>query len=225
MNHKFYICYDLETDSPNPEEAHPTEIAAVPIEPRSLKILADETFNVIVQPPDLNEKDYFENHSDTIHWHASNHKVEAKDMLEKWKKEGVEQKLALQEFNRYCKQFEIEKTSQNWYVDPIPVGYNIIGFDNKILQRICQDNKVSCPFSFVNQVDIMHLLFTWFENIGGPSNFKMDTLREFFQMPHEGTAHEALTDVIDTARIFVRFLQFQRKQAHVKKFKGAFNGV
>jgi len=37
-----------------------------------------------------------------------------------------------------------------------------------------------------------------------------------------GQAHSAISDVVDTAKILVRFLKFARRQVSVDKFKGSF---
>ena len=43
MNHRWIIVYDLETDGPDPSTANPVEIAAVPVNPRTLEIKMDDT--------------------------------------------------------------------------------------------------------------------------------------------------------------------------------------
>ena len=52
---------------------------------------------------------------------------------------------------------------------------------------------------------------------------KLDTFRDFFGLEASGQAHEALSDTVDEARLMVKFLKFQRTQASVNKFKGAFS--
>jgi len=126
-----------------------------------------------------------------------------------------------EQFANYCKEFNIEKRPGVYYTDPIPGGYNILNFDNIIANRLSTTHKIPLPFSSFNQLDLLPWLWTWMENLSEPHNMKMDTLRQFFKIPHEGQAHEALTDVIDTAKIIVKFLQFQRRQASVGKFKGS----
>ncbi len=220
MNHKFILVYDFETNHINPIKAEPVELACVPIHPRTLEILTKNTFNITMRPPDIDDKNYLSNYQDNVNWHAKNHNCQPQAMIEKWKA-GIEQKIAWQEFSHYCKEFHIEKRPGVYYTDPIPGGYNILNFDNIIANRLSETHKIPLPFSSFNQLDLLPWLWTWFENLSEPHDMKMDTLREFFKMSHEGQSHEALTDVIDTAKIIVKFLQFQRRQASVEKFKGS----
>ena len=69
-------------------------------------------------------------------------------------------------------------------------------------------------------MDVMDLLFYWFENLDEPKNMRLDTMREFFSLK-TAQAHEAYSDTLDTAKLLVQFLQFHRRQATVGKFKGA----
>ncbi len=224
MNHRFYIVFDFETDGKDPVKDSPVELAAVPIEPRKLEILKNDVFNVTIKPIDIAENDYFERHQDTIHWHAQNRQCQPREMVNKWET-GLEQSVAWDEFNHYCKQYHCKKRPGQWYVDPIPAGYNIINFDLVIAKRLSAAHNLSFPFSPVNKVDAMDWLFTWFENLKEPTNLKMDTLREFFGIESNGFAHEGLVDVLDEAKIIVEFLKFQRRQSSINKFKGAFKNV
>ena len=55
MNHRWIIVYDLETDGPDPSTANPVEIAAVPVNPRTLELKLDDTFEVTVKPPGIDK--------------------------------------------------------------------------------------------------------------------------------------------------------------------------
>ena len=76
------------------------------------------------------------------------------------------------------------------------------------------------PFAKVNKMDLMDLLFYWFENLDEPKNLRLDTMREFFSLK-AAQAHEAYSDTLDTAKLLVQFLKFHRRQSNVGKFKGA----
>ena len=69
-------------------------------------------------------------------------------------------------------------------------------------------------------MDLMDLLFYWFENLDEPHNMRLDSFRDFFGI-QAAQAHEAYSDTLDSARLLVQFLHFHRRQANVKKFKGA----
>jgi exonuclease I len=221
MNHRNIVVFDFETDGIDPHVTEPVELAAVVIEPRNLNILYDDSFNCIIRPENIDQEDYYRSNEKTIQWHASNHRCESSEILDRWKR-GLAQKVVWKEFNKFCKKHTVKKRAGCWYPEPIIAGYNIINFDLIIAKRLSDKYKVKEEFSRHNKIDLMDWIFTWFENLNEPRDLKMDTLREFLGMSTEG-GHEALVDVHQTAEIIVKFLQFQRKQASVDKFKGAFN--
>ncbi len=49
---------------------------------------------------------------------------------------------------------------------------------------------------------------------------KLDTMRDFFALKAE-QAHEAYSDVVDSAKLLTQFIKFHRRQASIAKFKGA----
>ena len=155
-----------------------------------------------------------------IDWHAKNAGCSREDIIAKWKN-GVPPQQAWTSFCDYCSRFTTGKTR---YGLPIPAGYNIIGFDLPLLQRMAdQYSKGKLPISSFRRMDLMDHLFWWFESLDEPKDYKLDTLREFFGLKAHSQAHDSLSDVIDTAKLIVRFMQFCRRQASVAKFKGAFN--
>jgi hypothetical protein len=217
------MVFDFETDGTDATSCNVTELAAVPIEPKKLKILEDKGFKIAIKPPGIDTDEYFTpNVMKTIRWHAKNRNVTPEKIIEMWK-DGFEEKVAWESFCKYCTGFHTKKSRENWYTDPIPAGYNIINFDMVIAKRLCEKHKTDMPFSTVKKVDCFDWLFTWFENLSQPRNLKMDTLREFFGLNSNGHAHEAMKDVMDEAKIIVKFLNFQRRQATIQKFKGAIN--
>ena len=220
MNNRWIIVFDWETDGTDPASCNPVELAAVPIEPRPLEIKTDKAFSTVIKPPGITKEDYFtDERKKTIEWHAKNHGVASADIITSWKK-GKSEKIAWKNFCEYCKKFNIEKSYGNWYTEPIAAGYNIIGFDLPICERLAKKHKTPMPFAKLNKMDLMDLLFYWFENLDEPKNMKLDTMRDFFALKAE-QAHEAYSDVVDSAKLLTQFLKFHRRQSSVAKFKGA----
>jgi len=221
-NSRWFICFDFETDGKKAEECSPVELAAVPIDPETLEIRRACAFSTVIRPPGIDKEDYFDDKKvETINWHAKQAGCTFDDIVEKWKG-GMAQKTAWKNFCSYCSKYNVDKRPGQWYPQPIPVGYNILGYDMIIAERLAEKHKAKVPFSQVTRVDIFDMIFTWFENLDEPSDFKMDTLRKFFGIKSEGKAHSAIVDVFEEAEIFVKFMKFQRRQASVKKFKGSF---
>ena len=59
MNNRWIIVFDWETDSPDPHTCNPVELAAIPIEPRTLEIKKDKAFNTVIKPPGFIKDEYF----------------------------------------------------------------------------------------------------------------------------------------------------------------------
>ncbi len=108
----------------------------------------------------------------------------------------------------------------NWkgepFFAPIPVGYNIIGFDMIIINRLCQQfgqwdqtREQQKLFSKVYKIDLMDNMFMWTEGDPSIRSISMDTLRERMGLSTEN-AHDALQDVKDTANIFIKLLKTHR---------------
>ena len=220
MNNRWIIVFDFETDGTDPNTCNPVELAAVPIEPRTLEIKASKAFSAVIKPPGFNKDEYFtEERQKTIEWHAKQRGVTSADIIKSWKK-GKSEKIVWKNFCEYCKKFNIEKSYGNWYTEPVAAGYNIIGVDLPICQRLSEKHKTGMRFAKVKKMDLMDLMFYWFENLNQPKNMRLDTMRDFFGL-QAAQAHEAYSDTIDTAKLLTQFLKFHRRQSNVEKFKGA----
>ena len=221
MNNRWIIVFDWETDSPDPLTCNPVELAAVPVDPQTLDIKQDQAFKAVIKPDGIDSEDYFtKQRQDTIAWHAKTRGIETEEVIKEWKK-GQSERVVWKNFCQYCAKYEVDKKPGQWYVEPVPSGYNIIGFDLPIAQRLSEKHKTKFPFSKVNKIDMMDILFMWFENLTEPSSMKLDVFRDFFGM-EASQAHEALSDTVDEAKLLVQFMKFHRRQSSVGKFKGAF---
>ena len=221
MNNRWIMVFDWETDSPNPETCNPVELAAIPVDPRKLEIKKEQAFRATIRPDGIDTEEYFtKERQDTIAWHAKQRGVDTEEIVKDWKS-GQSEKVVWKNFCNYCAKYEVDKKPGQWYTEPIPSGYNIIGFDLVIANRLAEKYKTKSPFSKVTKIDMMDILFMWFENLDEPSSMKLDAFRKFFSMSAK-QAHEALSDTIDEAELMVKFMKFHRKQSTVGKFKGAF---
>lgn len=108
----------------------------------------------------------------------------------------------------------------NWKGDPffapIPVGFNIIGFDLIIINRICkefgpwdEERQQQKLFSKVYKIDIMDNIYAWTESDPAIKSISMDSLRERMGLPKDN-AHDALQDVKDEANIFIKLMKTHR---------------
>ena len=224
MNHRWIIVYDFETDSADCNVANPVELAAVAIHPRTLEIKTDDVFKVTIKPPLIDKEEYFtDGVQKTIEWHATTRACKTEDIVSTWKN-GLNQKIAMKNFMSFVNKYHIEKDPARkiYYTEPLYSGYNVDGFDDIIMKRMCDEHKLKYPFAKTGNIDLIHIINYWFENLPEPENRKLDTVKAFLGLESYGQAHEALSDVIDTAKILTRFLKFARRQATVDKFKGSF---
>ena len=168
----------------------------------------------------ISEEYFTKERNDTIAWHSKQRGVSKEEIIAAWKA-GQNERIVWKNFCSYCSKYEVDKKSGQWFVEPVPSGYNIVNFDLPIARRLAQKYDTKLPFSEVTKIDMMDTLFLWFENLPEPGSMKLDAFRKFFGMK-SSQAHEALSDTIDEAELMVKFLKFHRRQSSIGKFKGSF---
>lgn len=211
-NKQTFIVLDFETGSRDARTTEPLQLAAIPINPRTLEVDEKNVFQSYMKPYNFKALD-----PEALK--VNNITVE---MLE----QAPDRSLVWQQFVQWISQFN---PSGKFWTTPIMIGHNILGFDWVIYDRLCREfknlDKDGNPnlFSTYLRLDTLPYMFFWFENSDDIQNYKLDTLREFFGFSKEG-AHNAVTDVKQTAQLIARFMKFQRKlyETHGKNLKGSF---
>jgi DNA polymerase III epsilon subunit-like protein len=225
------ICvFDLETDGVNPDLCSPVQIAAVMVDPLKLEIVKDSEFNITVKPSALEEKpEYSYSDSDVLDFHAKVKGSTKDQILESWKA-YQKQEHGWNMFISYLEMYHIRSSGKkSCFTAPIAAGYNINRFDLRIIERLSQKynnlNKEGRSSLFYPRdvIDIMNLVFYWFEGNSELKNYTLDNLRDYLGIDKEG-AHDALKDVQDTANILIRFLKLHRSLSNKIKFKSSFIG-
>jgi DNA polymerase III epsilon subunit-like protein len=218
MANRDYIVFDFETGSRNPHKTQPTQIAALALDGRNLAVKG--TFNSEICPI-LNDEEAIANGVDPIEDGAL--KVTNKNREDLAKAPSL--KSVWSKFIKFVDQY-------NWkgdaFFNPIPVGYNIIGFDMIIINRLCKEfgpwdktREEQKLFSKVYKVDLMDNVFMWTESDPSFKSISMDSLRERMGLSSEN-AHDALQDVKDTANIFIKLLRTHRSVYQNITFEKAF---
>ena len=222
MNYRDIIVFDFETGSRNPAKTQPTQIAAIALHGRKLTLQPGGVFNSEIRPI-LNDEKAIEMGLDPV-------EDEALDITRKTRKELAKAphlKTVWKKFGEFVNKFNFKKTP---YYAPIPAGYNILGFDMPIVQRICEEHGPTdkqgrqCMFNRIHKVDVMDMVWQWMENNPDVKSLSMDSMREYMGFPESSKedAHDALQDVKDTANIMIRFFTFYRSLATKVKFEKAF---
>ena len=201
-----YIVFDFETGSRNPRKTQPTQIAALALDGRNFKLKG--TFNS-ESGPVMDDEKAIEMGFDPLEDEAlritgKNREDLAKAPLPKtvWKK-----------FCDFVNQYNWKGTQ---FFAPIPAGFNIIGFDMIIVDRLCKaygpydkERQQQKLFNKIYKVDMMDNMFMWTEGDPSIKSISMDSLRDRMGLSKEN-AHDALQDVKDTANIMIKFMKTHR---------------
>lgn len=223
------ICvFDMETDGSDPEVCSPVQIAAIMVDPISLEIISNSEFNINLKPEKLsNDKDYTYSDSDVLDFHSKVRGCSKEDILKDWHGYS-DQKTGWDRFISYLDLYHTRtKGKKSCFSAPIAAGYNINRFDMRIINRLSKKydntNKEGNSSLFYPRdvIDIMNVIFYWFEGNNELKNYTLDNLRDYLGISKAG-AHDALKDVKDTAEIMVRFLKLHRNLGKKVKFKGSF---
>ena len=218
-----YCVYDLETSGRNPDRCQITQIAAVIVHGKKLTIQPGGIFNIEVRPEFDDEKAIAAGF-DPVEQEALDITRKTKEQLEK----AIGPKEAWNQFANFVAKFNSKGSP---YYAPIPVGFNINNFDMPIVNRYCKmygpkDDKTGRQklLHQIYKVDMMDNMFMWFEDHQDVQKLNMDYLRDYLGFPQasKDNAHDALSDVIDTANIFTRFLKFHRRHSSNAKFEKSF---
>jgi DNA polymerase III epsilon subunit-like protein len=218
MANRDFIVFDFETGSRNPYKTQPTQIAALALDGRDLSVKG--SFNSEIRPL-LDDEEAIAAGLDPIEDGALKVTGKTREKLA----EAPLLKSVWTKFTKFVDQY-------NWkgepFFNPIPVGYNIVGFDLIIINRLCKEfgpwdkTKDNAKlFSKVYKVDLMDNVFMWTEGDPSVKSISMDSLREKMGLSSEN-AHDALQDVKDTANIFIKLLKTHRAVYQNIEFEKAF---
>jgi DNA polymerase III epsilon subunit-like protein len=224
--HKICV-FDLETDGSNPDVCSPVQIAALMIDPVRLDIIPDSEFNISLKPAILEENpNYTYDDSDVLDFHAKVKKTTGEKVLAEWR-DYQKQEHGWKTFISYLEMYHTRSTKKTCFTAPLAAGYNINRFDLRIIDRLSDKYKTvnkegrNNLFYPRDVIDLMNIIFYWFEGNNELKNYTLDHVREYLGVDGEG-AHDALKDVRDTADILIRFMKLFRNTSNKVKFKGAF---
>lgn len=213
-----FVVFDFETGSRNPHRTQPTQIAAIALDGRTLQMKGQ--FNSEIKPI-FDDEQAIAAGLDPIEDEALNKTKKTREQLEN----APSLKSVWSKFTKFVDQY-------NWkgepFFNPIPVGFNIIGFDLIIVNRLCKefgpwDKEKEQPklFSKVYKIDIMDTVFAWTESDPTVKSISMDSLRERMGLSLDN-AHDALQDVKDEANIFIKIMKTHRAVYQNMNFDKAF---
>jgi DNA polymerase III epsilon subunit-like protein len=243
MNYRDIIFFDYETTGKNPHTCQPIELAAAVIDGRKLEVREDECFSSYIKPlPQDKAVSYgLEPLSEEA---LKVTKIDPKE-LEK----APDLKTAWGQFELFVDKFA-KKRNDPWS-RPIGAGFNNDGYDNKINDRVAggqywflsseqkkllgikdpygfgpwdEERKQCTIFHKIICIDLMDLVWTWWENQVGMDNISMDNIRAEFGIDSKH-AHRGICDVLQGAQLLARFLKLQRKMVPKVKFRNSFSSA
>lgn len=219
--------FDFETDGSDPLKCSPVQISAVIVDPIKLDIVPDSEFNVFCKPEVMENNDNYVYETDIIDFHSRVRGCSQEDIYKAWRKYPT-QEVSWKAFVSYLEKYHCgDRKKKSMFTAPIACGYNIHRFDLKIIDRLSHkykniDPKEGNPNIFYPRdvLDIMNLIFYWFENLPLKS-YSLDNIREYLGIDKTGS-HDALKDVKDCAKILIRFLRLHRKLGPKISFQNSF---
>ena len=218
MSYRDYIVFDFETGSRNPQKTQPTQIAALALDGRNFKLKG--TFNSEIRPI-LDDEKAMEMGFDPLEDEALRITGKNREDLAK----APMPKTVWKKFVNFVNQYNWKGTQ---FFAPIPAGFNIIGFDMIIVNRMCKaygpydkDRQQQQLFNKIYKVDMMDNMFMWTEGDPAIKSISMDSLRDRMGLSKEN-AHDALQDVKDTANIMIKFMKTHRSVYRNLKIDKAF---
>jgi DNA polymerase III epsilon subunit-like protein len=229
INYNKICVFDFETDGSNPKECSPVQIAALIIDPIKLEIVPNSEFNIFFKPETLAANENYEYTTDILDFHAKVKGCSKDDVLAQWKN-YPSQEQSWKMFINYLDMHHSRSSKKSQFSAPIAAGYNINRFDLNIIERLSikygnlnKENRTDI-FYPRDVIDVMNLIFYWFEHNNDLKSYTLDSLRDYFGISKDG-AHDALKDVQDCAEILIRFMKLHRNLGSKIKFKNSFQNV
>jgi DNA polymerase III epsilon subunit-like protein len=219
--------FDLETDGVNPDKCSPVQIAAIMVDPIKLEVIKDSEFNINLKPEPLQENPSYDyGDSDVLDFHAKVRNSTKGQILKDWSS-YQQQDNGWKSFVSYLDMYHTRSERKSCFSAPIAAGYNINRFDLRITERLSVKynnlNKEGKSSLFYPRdvIDLMNIMFYWFEGGNELKNYTLDHVRDYFGLSKEGS-HDALKDVKDTAELLIRFMKLHRNLSSKVNFKGSF---
>ena len=218
MSNRDIIVFDFETGGRNPITCQPTQLAAIALDGRNFRLKGEFNSEIWAETDDKKaEKKGLGPIEDGAL------KVTGKTREEIAK--APKPKAVWKKFCAFVDKYNWKGTS---FFAPIAAGYNILGYDMIIVDRLCKEygpwddqRQRQKLFHQIHKIDMMDNYYMWTEGDPSVKSRSMDAIRDRMGMNTEN-AHDALQDVKDTARLFCRFQKLYRRTAEKVKFRDAF---
>jgi DNA polymerase III epsilon subunit-like protein len=202
------IVFDFETGGRNKLTCQPTQIAAIALDGRNFKPKGEF---VSYMRPIIDDDEAIAAGVGPLEEGALKVTGQTRELLAK----APLPKAVWESFCEFVNRYNWKGTQ---FFAPIPCGYNIMGFDMPIVNRLCKQynmywdeaNEQNKLFNKIYKIDVMDDMFLWTEGDPSIKSISMDANRERHNMSAEN-AHDALQDVKDTANLFIAYQKTRRQ--------------
>ena len=202
MNYENIIVYDLETSGIDTNTAQIVQVGAVCVDARRLEIIEGSEFDVLIKPlygEECAKAGLQELTDGAINIHKKGHALLAE--------KGVTLETGMSNFVSY-----------------VNTHNNINNYDTPILKRDLARTGLSSPFHPSISIDVLQLMFLFFENDKNVTRLSADSLiRKHMGWKDKGESHDALGDVIMTAEVLIKSMRLIRKAVGTVKFENCFS--
>ena len=202
------IVFDFETGGRNPLTCQPTQIAAMALDGRNFKAKGEF---VSYMRPIIDDDEAIAAGVGPLEEGALKVTGQTRELLAK----APLPKAVWESFCEFVNRYNWKGTQ---FFAPVPCGYNILGFDMPIVNRLCKeynmywdkDREQNKLFNKIYKIDVMDDMFLWTEGDPNIKSISMDANRERHNMSKDN-AHDALQDVKDTANLFIAYQKTRRQ--------------
>lgn len=201
MNNNTYIVWDTETTGLHIGYHEVIQIAAKAYNPKTLEPIPNGEFQIFLKP----------DHPEHAEEYVVNNVI-GKDVFEKVKKDGIDQRVGWKAFFDWCKTFNKTGHGSN---KPIPVGHNMPGFDmlwahDAVVRYKYGKSSEDLPLSN-RALDTWAMFFSLYESDPEVKSYSMDSLVTVTGgAARSKKEHDAMEDVRICGDRFVRFMKMYR---------------
>jgi len=191
MNRIDYVVFDLETTGVT-REHEAVEVAAAAYDCRSLEKIDEFRSHMRPLRPEL----------------ADERALRANGLVLDELKAAPHPRAVWPRFVRWVERFNRSKTKAPGRA-PVMVGMNRkfdLSFAARLNALYAPKKKKTVLFNRKFRLELMDLLFLFFEDSDDLGSYGMDSCRRYFGLSHDG-AHSALVDVLQTAELAFYFLR------------------
>jgi len=206
MNYNTFCVFDFETGGRNPHTCEILQIGAIMVCERTLTRLS--SFTSFVKPHNM----------DTVEDDALKVNGISREMLDGLS-EAFYPEVIWAKFSAWVNKYNKSKGAPSPYNAPIQCGFNTINFDMTILRRYCKlygpwdlKNEDQKLFNQVYKIDVMDLVWLWFEHSNAVENLRLTTIAKHLGVEERRLekAHDALVDCEYCADIIIEYLRRSR---------------